>query len=156
MVWTKNNKCVSCGKNTSAKPAQNCIKNEHLVQYNKSRTLTSKYHENRRRLAIQGYGGKCFCCGYDNINKKVFGKAVLQIDHVYGGGSKERNHHGERNVEYVIDNRYPSTRRILCAACNAVMEPGEKTCELHKWEDKNGLHKWTEIYGLYNYGQEKQ
>src|SRR5437867_8109894 len=125
---------MSCEKNTSAKPSILCIKQEHLIQYKKAREFYKKYYRYEREWAIRGYGGKCACCGFDDVDKKIFNKSFLNIDHVNGKGSQHRRETGFDNYRFVLRNKWPDSHRVLCVSCNAAMEPGERICELHKWE----------------------
>ena len=68
-----------------------------------------------RKAVIETLGGKCIRCGIIDIR-------VLQIDHISGGGSKERKERGfgQQFHSYVIqsflkgENKY----QLLCANCN--------------------------------------
>ncbi len=65
-----------------------------------------------RQFVIDGYGGKCECC---NENRSEF----LAIDHVNGGGSKERKDMSiAQIIKKVIRNNFPKDYRILCHNCN--------------------------------------
>ncbi len=74
-----------------------------------------EYERKIRRSAIEALGGKCARCGFSD-------KRALQIDHINGGGSKERKVLGfsGRFHLHVLrsfvakENRY----QLLCANCN--------------------------------------
>lgn len=75
-----------------------------------------KQYEKRIRLvALETLGGKCVSCGFND-------KRALQIDHIEGGGSKERKQLGfnGRFHKHVVqsflnkENKY----QLLCANCN--------------------------------------
>ncbi len=56
---------------------------------------------------------KCACCGEKQIK-------FLQLDHINGGGTKERILHGAGTGVYCYlrKNNYPKGYQILCANCN--------------------------------------
>ena len=71
-----------------------------------------KLYKHRRKLVVTAYGGKCDCCG-----EKYY--EFLSIDHVGGGGTRERKKmNGKRFFNYLINNNYPKNYRLLCHNCN--------------------------------------
>lgn len=72
---------------------------------------------NLKLQVINGYGGKCVCCG---ITKWEF----LSVDHVTERGCDERRRlrhktpHSNALYTYLIKNNFPSTHQILCYNCN--------------------------------------
>lgn len=69
----------------------------------------------RRLLIIKTYGSKCKCCGE---SKKEF----LAIDHINGGGYKERKKFGAyRLYGLIIKNNFPATYQLLCHNCNQAL-----------------------------------
>jgi len=65
-----------------------------------------------RMLVINAYGGKCECCGEDKYE-------FLAIDHVNGGGKKERETMSSYQImRKVIKENFPKEYRILCHNCN--------------------------------------
>ena len=91
------------------------------------------YNEKIRVEALMRYGGKCACCGFDDMHKKIGHMSFLHFDHINGGG---RTHC--RKIPWLShwlrSHKYPEGFRILCAPCNIAMLPGGSICELHKWE----------------------
>lgn len=69
-------------------------------------------YRKKREKAFAGYGGKCQCCGEDNFE-------FLALDHVNGGGRKERETMscGQIAVK-VIKLGFPPEYRVLCHNCN--------------------------------------
>lgn len=68
------------------------------------------YFKNIRRVVIEKYGSKCNCCNEKNL-------MFLEIDHKYGGGSKEHKSLKRNRVyekAFFNKNKY----QILCANCN--------------------------------------
>jgi hypothetical protein len=143
------NKCICrfCEFDINLRPKLECPHLEHLNSYERSKKYALlNYHNNREtrlnrneRIAIEvlvHYGGKCSCCGFDDLNKKInyvgYSKRFLCIDVIAGGGSKL--HRQTHNLhKWLKANNYPNGFRVLCAACNVSMEPNETVCEWHKW-----------------------
>ena len=98
-----------------------CRKAYLLNYYNTHKEVYAKraYHEHRRRrmVIINGYGGKCVCCGESN-------PFFLALDHVEGGGGKERREHSPTTTSNahlypkIIADGFPPKYRILCHNCN--------------------------------------
>jgi hypothetical protein len=68
-----------------------------------------------RREVIKHYGGKCECCGEEHIE-------FLCIDHISGGGTKERKNNNKRGNNFYLYLRrmsFPEGYRILCHNCNS-------------------------------------
>ena len=73
------------------------------------------YLRNQRNATLEALGGKCLLCGFAD-------KRALQIDHINGGGSKERKERLYKGSfhAYVLksflakENKY----QLLCANCN--------------------------------------
>lgn len=111
--------CIKCGESFSAvrsnaKKCQKCHAN-HSKAWQTSprgremRSLKLKEHRNR---IIEAYGGGCACCGEERYE-------FLAIDHVNGGGAKERKRMSSYQVmANVIREGFPDKYRILCHNCN--------------------------------------
>lgn len=72
-------------------------------------------HQALKRAVIDAYGGKCECCGEDEI---VF----LSLDHRNGGGGKHRKKIGSRTYRILRDAGWPRSMdgyefRLLCMNC---------------------------------------
>ena len=81
---------------------------------NKESEKRKRAYRKVRNQALEGYGGKCQCCGDSRLY-------VLQIDHVNGLGGKTRkeakfNHH--RILTEIIKQNFPPTLQVLCANCH--------------------------------------
>lgn len=69
----------------------------------------------RRLVIINAYGGKCACCGES-------ASEFLSIDHVNGGGYKERKSRGMHSFYLsIIKRNFPKDYRILCHNCNQAL-----------------------------------
>ena len=78
-------------------------------------------HERQRKsrlkckvLAIRAYGGKCACCGIEELE-------FLNIDHIDGGGRehlKTLSSGSGALYRYVRLNNYPPGFQVLCFNCN--------------------------------------
>jgi hypothetical protein len=73
--------------------------------------------ESNHRLVnevIDGYGGKCVCCGETR-------KEYLSIDHINGDGNKHRKEmgfSGHQFYRWLKKNNYPKGFQVLCFNCN--------------------------------------
>lgn len=78
-----------------------------------SRELRAIALRKKREIAINAYGGKCACCGESQYE-------FLAIDHVHGGGQKERKILSTQQiVNKVIKLNFPPEYQLLCHNCNS-------------------------------------
>jgi hypothetical protein len=72
----------------------------------------TEYYRAVKDKVIAGYGGKCACCG---VIERIF----LTLDHVNGGGRKERVVCGN-NKAYMdaLRRNFPPDYQVLCFNCN--------------------------------------
>jgi len=133
--------CVKCKKRASAKPLENCPEG-HFNSYENFKKGVKRRQDRDRLVVLNTFGGKCACCGFSDLNKKVRGVSFMQVDHINGKGRQHFINLGSRHMvrwlyhKIKIEGKIPRGFRLLCIACNAAMEPGEKVCELHKWENE--------------------
>lgn len=73
---------------------------------------------NDKRLCLEYYSNntlKCCCC-----NEKIYD--FLTIDHIYGGGNKQKKQLGIRSsngfFRWLIKNRFPDGYTVMCYNCN--------------------------------------
>ena len=120
---TEGKTCVKCGikltpKNTHAPHIErsdyrckDCI---NAQQRNYTRNLNGM----RRKKIIEKLGGKCVHCGYDADIR------ALQIDHIDGGGSKERRSMSITKYYKLLlqldENTLFTNYQCLCANCNTI------------------------------------
>jgi len=130
-----NKKCPRCnrtkslhlfGKHSSAKDGYRCwckicsrkaSKASYSTEYARARHLRYK------REFVSAYGGKCYCCGEAEIT-------FLTLDHINGGGHKERVKEGTGTQIYLRVRRegYPKDKyRLACMNCNIAVTYG-RTC----------------------------
>ena len=70
--------------------------------------MSNKYHEELRKEAIKAYGGRCACCGFNDVDFKIHGKSFLQIDHIYGHGYQHfKELRGRSFYRWLKINHYP-------------------------------------------------
>jgi hypothetical protein len=70
-----------------------------------------RYEARCKELVFNHYGKVCACCGESN---PIF----LSIDHINGGGTKQRNS-GERKIcVWLVKNNLPDGFQTLCFNCN--------------------------------------
>lgn len=66
-----------------------------------------------KREVIEGYGGACVCCGTTLL-------VHLTIDHIDGGGRRERLTNGGAGVYRRLRREgFPSGYQVLCFNCNS-------------------------------------
>lgn len=99
---------------------------EYLQNYGKqwranllNKERSKKWNKERRQqiklVILSHYGGKCKCCSEDRVE-------FLAIDHINGGGGKQRKKVGAGNfLKWIIRNDFPKDLRILCHNCNAAL-----------------------------------
>lgn len=71
-------------------------------------------HAKIKKAAFDHYGGKCACCGEDEID-------FLAIDHIHNDGAEHRrstNCSGSRMYSWLKNNDYPEGFQVLCHNCN--------------------------------------
>ena len=75
----------------------------------------------RRAQIVDGYGGKCTCCGERTI-------AFLTLEHKNGGGRAHRKLCGSSNAVYrdVINKNFPADYTVLCMNCNFATRGGQQ------------------------------
>jgi len=131
--WSRNyNLCVVCGKNEKPYKGKGlCIscydkiraktpngrknqanyRDKHRKQIRQRQT---QYHKKNRENLFSLLGDKCCRCGFKD-------KRALQIDHINGGGIKERKLFNAKDFHRVvlksITNK-ESKYQLLCANCN--------------------------------------
>ncbi len=89
------------------------LKNQQRFRQKNHERILLTEKETRKRLrkkAVAVLGSKCIWCGIDNV-------LVLQVDHLNGGGNRERQSLGSPGIYRKIirgSNEY----QLLCANCN--------------------------------------
>lgn len=80
------------------------------------RTYDRQRRQKRREAIIKRYGGRCACCGESRIE-------FLGIDHVNGGGSRERQQRGYYPMmTRLLRSKEPLVGyRVLCHNCNQAL-----------------------------------
>jgi hypothetical protein len=84
-----------------------------------------------RVKAIVKLGGKCCKCGFSDIR-------ALQLDHIYGGGHKERSTRKSDAKKIATDVYGKEKFQLLCANCNWIK----------RWENKEGCREDYNSYLL--------
>ena len=79
----------------------------------KRKIETRDYFRNVRLVALEALGGKCVKCGFDDYR-------ALQIDHVGGGGSRERKAVTRSYYTMIVESilKDEGKYQLLCANCN--------------------------------------
>ena len=69
----------------------------------------TRYHQKIRELAIQNLGGKCWYC---------YSTDKLEVDHIYGGGCKERRIGHSRTHILRASKGDIDCLQLLCEICH--------------------------------------
>jgi hypothetical protein len=100
--------CRICERNR-----RNKYYNSHKEERAKLNALNDRrLRRNLRDQLIQFFGAKCIKCGFTD-------KRALQIDHIYGGGTKENKTISRHRMSKNILSNAPGYQ-LLCANCNAI------------------------------------
>jgi len=106
------------GKYRSSWCKQCCI-NLTKVWYGNNTKIAAAYKivskDRLRDQTFKAYGGHCVCCGETNY-------AFLTIDHIKGGGRKQRNELKRSGVMFYAWLRrqgFPAGYQTLCFNCNS-------------------------------------
>lgn len=114
-----NGLCGVCGIRLLVNNKKRCIICIHKYKqwYSTSPTRINNMKKNKlaKNQVIDGYGGKCNCCGEVE-------KTFLAIDHIDGGGNKHRKNIGKLSsssfYRWLIEQNFPDEFQILCHNCN--------------------------------------
>ena len=104
----ENGKC-RCGKDYS----------EGRLTCEKCADLSASILRDFKVKVINGYGGKCACCGEKQIE-------FLSVDHANGDGAEERRKLGKKInsgalYRMIIRENFPDRYQILCFNCNMAL-----------------------------------
>lgn len=108
---------------------------DRRVKNDKSAEKYTKSNDKIKGYVIDHYGGKCACCGENNLG-------LLTIDHTNGGGNQHRLMTGcglgVRFYRWLRDNEFPLDFRVLCFNCNDGRRVNNGVCphELRRVYDK--------------------
>jgi len=84
---------------------------EHPEAFN---LILRRHYQKLRNEILSLLGSKCIRCGFSDIR-------ALQIDHVHGGGTKERKNYGSMPLYRKILKEIKAGSKdyqLLCANCN--------------------------------------
>lgn len=105
-----NGLCTTCG-NTLARKEEGEANLQCTACLNKAREVYLRL----RREVYAAYGGKCECCGEAH-------PFFLAIDHVNGGGERERKIRSTSGILLRIRRLgFPNSYRLLCHNCNSAI-----------------------------------
>lgn len=114
-------KCIaSCCKNYAKENRARCEKHLKIAR----ETNIRQYHKFRRQVMFHYSEGKLECkkCGIKDYR-------VLQIDHIYNDGQKEKKEINPRMKKgcgtlffyyWIVKNNFPQRYQILCINCNHI------------------------------------
>lgn len=100
-----------------------------LMKRNWDKKNQKEYLQRIRKAVVDALGGKCVRCGFSDPR-------ALQIDHVNGGGSKERKERGfssnfHKHVLRSFINK-EGKYQLLCANCNWIKRFEGNECVIIK------------------------
>lgn len=104
---------------------------EHI--YNQNKLWQKNARKRYRALVIQGYGGKCICCGEQEL-------LFLEIHHPDGDGKVDRKRTGGNSLtlyKWLVDNNFPPGYELLCSNCHQGIHQSEDGICPHKKLMKN-------------------
>jgi len=104
--------CYNCNCGRFVNGGQ-CPHNGELIA---KRSTTQQYRRSIKNEVLVEYGGKCVCCGEQNI-------LFLTIDHEQGGGRKHRKEISKNGgsspfYKWLKDNNFPEGFSTMCFNCN--------------------------------------
>lgn len=91
--------CIYCGKNTpvkNKKGCQDCLSKKVAITVKfckNNKETTSQYRLLVKHEVIEKYGGKCLCCGEEQI-------LFLTIDHKNNDGHEDRQKYTEQKTHH--------------------------------------------------------
>ena len=108
--------CTKCHKRKHRNGSLYCraCLNALRGMYPRKYIHSRKRNKRLKEKIIEAYGGRCVCCGE---REPLF----LEIDHVYGGGSKQRKkiHGGTWMYSWLERHGFPKDKyQLLCRNCN--------------------------------------
>jgi hypothetical protein len=93
----------------------NCSKPRGSLSMTKRAISDRRYRLSIKQKVFDAYGGKCECCGEQNIS-------VLTIDHINGGGQAHRNGRSSTALYRELKKKqFPPGYRVLCFNCNCTI-----------------------------------
>lgn len=99
-------RCSDCSELRKQQYAKEYRTSEH------AKALRAAAYRKVREAAFAGYGGACACCDEDTFE-------FLALDHVNGGGRKERETLCTYQIaRKIINEGWPDTYQVLCHNCN--------------------------------------
>ncbi len=117
--YTKFNSKYGDGHNAQCKKCKDEVTKKYRSTPEARKKLNlrvNRYNKTIRIKCINHYGGVCACCGENRIE-------FLVIDHINGGGNKEREKTkgsgGWKFAVWLKQHNYPEGYRVLCHNCNS-------------------------------------
>jgi hypothetical protein len=114
----------------ASRKAWNVANREQVTAHHRRVTQSMK------QAAFDAYGGKCVCCGVDNL-------VWLALDHIADDGASKRRsgEHpaGGKIYRWLRDRGYPAIFQVLCHNCNFAKAHGGCPHQEVPHEDLGGL-----------------
>lgn len=84
-----------------------------------------KYSDKLRNAVIELLGGHCIQCGFSDVR-------ALQVDHIHGGGTRERKNGISNSRLLMLDvMKTEGKYQLLCANCNWIKRVVNKEYKYH-------------------------
>ncbi|MFA5130461.1 MAG: hypothetical protein WC477_06150 [Patescibacteria group bacterium] len=126
--YQKNKEKCKLAKEKSMAKCPNYFKEYYQINHDRILQQRQQHRENnieqykakerKKRLSVKervinGYGGKCECCGETLLD-------FLTIDHINNDGAKHRKEFGRAGKvhRWIISNNFPEGFQVLCFNCN--------------------------------------
>lgn len=85
----------------------------------KCKEYQRRHNKEEKMIVLSHYSPeiKCIKCGFSDIK-------ALEIDHINGGGNKQRKliGCGSKFYRWLIKNNFPNGFQVLCANCNRIKQ----------------------------------
>lgn len=121
--WREKNKEAISKYNKEWKEKHKTYYKEYCKKYHlKINLAQKKYSQKKRKELLVLLGNKCVKCGFADWR-------ALQIDHINGGGHKERKAMGPFNYYKKVYNDTETKYQLLCANCNWIKRYENKELE---------------------------
>ncbi len=113
---------------------QDYYRNYRKIHAKEKRLKSRQYHHKMKIKLLNFLGGKCVRCGFSDFR-------ALQIDHVNGGGVKERKSITKMFSKYIFEKIQQGNKeyQLLCANCNWIKRAENNENNLNGRNGKKGV-----------------
>lgn len=117
-------------ESTSGENYQSYWQKQYALHREEKKLATRIYNQDRRNAAVAILGNMCKRCGFNDPR-------ALQVDHINGGGSKDKKNITRHYYNVVIESVMAGEKKyqLLCANCNWIKR-AEKQEVAGYWGEK--------------------